>query len=139
MAVSFVDYIADNTASVPRVMNMYAVVRSTREALGFKEPDNNEIIISQVEYVTQQYRKFVSSMRPAILESAKRGDAQALLDELIEQNKQLDTYPKDEKMALYLCIRDAWMEALINTILYWIQHDGMIEDDQVYMGGVLND
>ena len=104
------------------VMEMYSVVQDARNALGFAMPDNDRIM-DQCKYATMQFRKFTSTIKPAIMNMVDQGAA-AIFKELVERKKDLDAYPDSEREAIYFMIRDNWLNALLNALDYWYQRHG---------------
>lgn len=129
MALTFAKYIEDRAFVIPSVIEMYSIVEDARRTLGFSRPESNEIIMSQAEYVSQQYRKFVNGIKEEILTEAERNEPEALYQTIWEQKEQLDSYPTSERLALYYTVRDVWLNQLLQGIQYWIMTDGQVEGE----------
>lgn len=109
------------------VMEMYPMVEDARRALGFSAPENNAAVMKQVTYVTKEFRKQQEKLHAPVIQVAEAGQAQQLLEYLKERREAWDTYPSDEDNALYMCLRDVWMNNLINLVQTWINYDGEID------------
>ena len=106
------------------VIQMYPMVEDARKALGFTAPENNAAVMKQVTYVTKEFRKQQEKLHGPIIKIAETDKAKDLLDVLMEKRESWDGYPTDEDMALYMCLRDIWMNNLIGMIQSWINTGG---------------
>ena len=106
------------------VIQMYPMVEDARRALGFTAPENNAAVMKQVTYVTKEYRKQQEKLHAPIIKIAEANQAEQLLDVLIEKRESWDNYPSDEDNALYMCLRDIWMNNLISMVQAWLNANG---------------
>ena len=106
------------------VIQMYPMVEDARRALGFTAPENNAPVMKPVTYVTEEYRKQQEKLHAPIIKIAEANQAEQLLDVLIEKRESWDNYPSDEDNALYMCLRDIWMNNLISMVQAWLNANG---------------
>lgn len=106
------------------VIQMYPMVEDARKALGFTAPENNAAVMKQVTYVTKEFRKQQEKLHAPVIKVAEAGQVHELLNVLLEKRESWDGYPTDEDNALYMCLRDIWMNNLISMVQGWISTDG---------------
>ena len=126
MTISFVDYL-EPMFNRDSVVDMYAVVESARRTLGFHTPNDNNMIMDQARYVTQQFRKTQEKLHGPLINVAKDSSPLEVLQALVDNKLELDSYPGNEKEALYNCVRDTWLNSMIARVQYWIASDGNVE------------
>ena len=106
------------------VIQMYPMVEDARKALGFTAPENNAAVMKQVTYVTKEFRKQQEKLHGPVIKIAEAGEAVKLLKVLEEKREAWDGYPTDEDNALYMCLRDIWMNNLIGLVQGWVNTNG---------------
>ena len=106
------------------VIQMYPMVEDARKALGFTAPENNAAVMKQVTYVTKEFRKQQEKLHGPVIKIAEAGETIKLLKVLEEKRESWDNYPTDEDNALYMCLRDIWMNNLIGLVQGWVNTNG---------------
>lgn len=106
------------------VIQMFPMVEDARRALGFTAPENNAAVMKQVTYVTKEFRKQQEKLHAPVIQIAEAGEAVQLINVLQEKQEAWDNYPTDEDNALYMCLRDIWMNNLIGLVQGWINSNG---------------
>ena len=128
--ISLSKYLESAFNQVP-IMDMYPIIEDARRSLGFSHPNNNVEVMQQATKITREFRKVQTTLKDSVLQAAEVGEPESLYSQLINHKADLEKYPNDEVSALYMCVRDTWLNGLIQMVATWISSGGDIESTMI--------